>query len=92
LRPCALSQVAALTRLHSLRLGNYFYKSHQYASLAALSSTLQSLTLDKCDGLPDCLPKMLALRTLVRGQLGPAGVVAAAAWPCHRHCSGALVG
>ncbi len=58
-------QVAALTRLHSLDLDCCSFKSNQYAPLAALSGMLQSLTINKCHSLPDCLPTMLALRTLV---------------------------
>ncbi len=61
----ALLQVSNLTHLHSLDFDYCWYLSHQYAPLAALGSTLQSLTLDNCTSLPDCLPNMMALRTLV---------------------------
>lgn len=57
--------MASLTHLRSLCLGNFTYRGQQYGPLAALSSTLQSLTMDNCDALPSCLPEMLALRTLV---------------------------
>lgn len=55
--------MTGLTRLHTLCLEGRFRNQHN--SLAALGSTLQSLTLEDCDSLPSCLPEMLALRTLV---------------------------
>lgn len=63
-------QVASLTRLRTLHLRNACYECHQQAPLAALNSTLQSLCIDCCDNLPDCLPQMLALGTLVSMDTG----------------------
>lgn len=69
----ALPQVASLTRLHALHLSCISCTSDQYSSLAALSSTLQSLSIDCCLHLPSCLPQMLALRTLVSTEGGMGG-------------------
>lgn len=59
-------QVSRLTRLHKLHLHALRNESNQYGPLAALGGTLQSLRLENSGSLPDCLPRMLALRTLVR--------------------------
>lgn len=63
--PTYTLQVAGLTRLHALHLSANTFPSDRFGSLAALGSTLQSLCLENNDSLPDCLPQMLALRTLV---------------------------
>lgn len=66
-------QVGALARLQELTLHGDCFKSHHFESLAALGGTLASLCLDTGISLPDCLHRMLALRTLVSkaGRVGP---------------------
>lgn len=62
--PGALLQLARLTRLHTLHLSSLCDRD-EYKPLQAHISTLQSLCLHSCSSLPKCLPRMLALRTLV---------------------------
>lgn len=76
-----MAQVGALARLQELTLHGDCFKSHHFESLAALGGTLASLCLDTGISLPDCLHRMLALRTLVskqgvkqvRGRPSPSG-------------------
>lgn len=75
-----------LTRLHQLHLYELVNESNQYGPLAALGGTLQSLCIEGAHSLPDCLPRMMALRTLVsRGSTSARAAKQAASCDCRQN-------